>query len=184
MAWDLLGFRGLWELLNLHPLVVHFPIVLFPTAVFFYALGVLGRRATFLPAARLCLGLAWGSAVFAVWTGTRAEGTFPHSPALHRMMETHEALGFTVVAAGTVLLLWSRIARDGVPRTPRLFLVACGLTLCVLLQNADLGARMVYVEGAAVKVVPAPSAPHAHDHAHPAAPESAVPAPPPDPISE
>ncbi len=162
MDWSLLGFRGLGQVFNIHPVFVHFPIALFPVALLFYFVGILRKRNDLLLAGQICLGLGLTSTMITVLTGYLSQEDFPHGEVIHRMMGTHQILGFTILALGTLLIIWSFLKRNGVPRASILFLVLFGAAVLLILQNADLGARMVFVEGAAVKAMPLPQEEHHH----------------------
>lgn len=154
MDWSLLGFQGLSQLFNTHPVFVHFPIALFPTAFLFYLIGVLRKRKDMLLSGQICLALGLISTIVTVLTGYWAQETFPHGDVIHRMMETHQTLGFAILGLGLLLTIWSFLKREGAPRGSIVFMALLGITVLVIFQNGDLGARMVFVEGAAVKAVP------------------------------
>lgn len=184
MDWSLLGFQGIRQMANSHPVFVHFPIALFPTALVFYLLGIFRKRIEFLRAGQICLILGLAGTIAAVLTGYFAQETFPHGETIHHMMETHELIGFIILALAGILTIWSFLRREGQPRLPKLFLVMLALSVLVIFQNSDLGGRMVYLEGAAVKAVSNPeaesppkqpgesenetpeTAPHHHNHSH------------------
>lgn len=151
MDWSLLGFKGLGQVLNVHPVFVHFPIALFPTTLLFYFIGIVFRKEKFLFTGRICLLLAFLAAAITVITGELAEGSFPHSHALHTMMQTHEKIGIAVLVLGGLLVFWSFWVREGKPKRIGLFLLCLGFVSLLVLQNGDVGGRMVFVEGAAVK---------------------------------
>lgn len=153
MDWSLLGFQGLSQVFNVHPVFVHFPIALFPTAFLFYFLAVILKRDRFAAAGQVCLVLSLIATLLAVATGYIAQDTFEHGEAIHRMMETHQLIGYAVLGLATVTTLWSFARSEGRPRAPKLFLTLLAATILLTLQNADLGGRMVFVEGAAVKAV-------------------------------
>lgn len=157
MDWSLLGFQGLSQLFNTHPIFVHFPIALFPTAFLFYLIGLVRKRNDMLLAGQICLALALISTIVTVLTGYWAQETFPHGDVIHRMMGTHQTLGFAILGLGLFLTIWSFLKRQGVPKASIAFMVLLGITVLVIFQNGDLGARMVFVEGAAVKAMPTPS---------------------------
>lgn len=163
MDWSLLGFRGLGQIFNVHPVFVHFPIALFPTALFFYLIGIIRKRNDLLLAGQICLGLGFISTLITVLTGYWAQESFPHGETIHHMMGTHQVLGFTILALAVILMIWSFLKREGFPKASPLFLMLFGITVLATLQNADLGGRMVFVEGAAVKVVPTQQEEH-HNH--------------------
>lgn len=165
MDWSLLGFKGLGEVLNIHPVFVHFPIALYPTALLFYGLGILKKHNNLALAGQICLGLGLAGTLLSVVTGYWAQESIPHGEAIHRIMEVHELLGFTILGLGTFLTVWSFLKRDSLPKAPKGFMVLLVVANLVILQNADLGGRMVFVEGAAVKAMPASKEEHPHhDH--------------------
>lgn len=153
METSLLGFTALTELYNVHPVFVHFPIALLPAALLMYFLGAVSGRPLFSAAGRACLYMGAAGGVAAVITGLLAEGTFPHGEAVHRLMETHEAVGLAVLGLVSLALVWSFFQSEHRPRFVWPFLAVLGLAVLGAMQTADLGARMVYLHGAAVKPV-------------------------------
>lgn len=153
MDWTLLGFQGLRQVANVHPVFVHFPIALFPAALLCYGVGIARRRAGWLFAGRCCLCLAVLGAGVAVLTGELGEETFPHTDAVHKLIETHEAIGIGTLVGGAILAAWSFCRCDGVPRGRIGFLLLLALATLGVLQGGDLGSRMVFMHGAAVRPV-------------------------------
>lgn len=167
MDFSLLGFHGLRELFNVHPAFVHFPICLFPLSLLWYLLSVKVQKEGFRLTAHLTLLLATLSAVITAITGLLAEDSIPHNKIIHHMMETHEMMAYIIVAAGIILSLWSFIRRDGKPRFFSAFMAILAFVCLSILLNADLGARMVFVQGAGVKVAkPLIEGDHEHHHDH------------------
>ncbi len=168
----LLGFSGLREVFNVHPIFVHFPIALFPSALLLYGLGIIFNWRTVCSAGRACLYLAAAGVALAVMTGWMAQETFPHNARIHHMMQTHKAIGLWMASASLLLVGWSFLHKAQRPRGAYPFLGLLVLVTYLALQNGDLGARMVFIEGAAVK----PAVPvitgqlgedhetHSHDH--------------------
>ena len=115
-------------------------------------------------AGQICLGLGLISTLITVLTGYLAKESFPHGETIHRMMRTHQTLGFAILGLGALLMIWSILKREGRPKAPKLFLCLLGFTALLIMQNADLGGRMVFVEGAAVKAVPMPEERRVHEH--------------------
>lgn len=151
MDWSLLNFDTVREVYNVHPMFVHFPVALLPCAFLLYLAGVLGKWKSLFIAGRACLYLGIVGACLAVFTGLRAEDSIPHNETIHHMMETHESTAWWVLGAAFLLGAWSFWNREHKPVAPWCFvLVSLAASLLVLL-NADLGARMVYLEGAGVK---------------------------------
>jgi uncharacterized membrane protein len=147
----LLGFSGLQEGFNVHPAFVHFPIALFPAALLFYGLGLLFKKGSLRSAGRGCLYLATASSVVAVVTGLFAEDSFPHNEIIHHMMQTHKTIGLVLLAVSLILSIWSFRQTDHRPEAEPLFLAVLAAAVFITLQNGDLGSRMVYSQGAAVK---------------------------------
>lgn len=180
MDFSLLGFSGMAGMMNVHPAFVHFPIALLPTSLLFYVLGLLWGVNSLLVAGRACLVLATASSLLAVGTGWAAQDV-PHNEAIHRILLTHRTIGLSILALSLGLAAWSFAAVDQRPRAVWAFLAVLGFANLLVMQNADLGARMVFLHGAAVKpaqelIAPkgghAPSADEAQPHEH-GAPEPA-----------
>jgi uncharacterized membrane protein len=151
MDFSLLGFSGLKEVMNVHPVFVHFPIALFPAALLFYGLGAVLEKRSLLVSGRGCLYLAAVSVITAVATGLRAEATLKHNEAIHHLMETHKTLGLTILALSLLLTGWTFWQRDQRPRAFWAYFCVLTFTTLAVQQNADLGGRMVFTQGAGVK---------------------------------
>ena len=151
MEWTLLGFKGLTALFNVHPAFVHFPIALLPASLLFYFIGIVRKQSSFLFAGRFCLYLALPAAIITVWTGLDAQDSFPHTQEIQEMIETHEKIGITVLVIAFLLVLWSFFRNEKGPRSRFVFLIVMGFASLLVLQNADIGSRMVFLKGAAVK---------------------------------
>ena len=172
----LLGFPGVRQVFNIHPVFVHFPIALFPSALLLYTVGIILSRRSWCVAGRACLSLGAIGAALAIATGLRAQGTIPHNDQIHHLMETHETIGILVGAVALVLVGWSFAHRDQRPVGALGFLLGLLGASYLVLQNGDLGGRLVFVEGAGVKAAvplvagePPPGghhAPHHHGHDH------------------
>lgn len=151
MDGSLFGFTAVKELFNIHPMFVHFPVAFLPGAFLLFSLGIVFRKAELNAAGRACLYMAVAGAIAAVTTGLLAEGSFPHNDTIHRMMGTHETLAWIVLGLSGMLSAWSFFQAGHRPKAAWAFLALLGLTNLVVMQDADIGARMVYLEGAAVK---------------------------------
>lgn len=173
MDFSLLGFGAVREFFNIHPMFVHFPVALLPAAFLLYGLGIALAKPQFNFAGRACLYLGAAGGLAALATGFLAEGSIPHNETIHNMMQTHKALAWVAFILAGALAAWSFFHTEHRPKAAWAFLALLGLANLVLMQGADIGARMVYLEGAAVK--PAVKA----ITQEPAAPASAGEAPPP-----
>jgi len=151
MDWTLFGFTTVKDLFNIHPMFVHFPVAFLPGAFILFGLGTIFKKAELNAAGRACLYLAVAGALAAVITGLMTEGSFPHNATIHHMMGTHETLAWIVLAISGVLSAWSFFQSEHRPKAAWAFLALLGLANLTVMQGADIGARMVYLEGAAVK---------------------------------
>ena len=153
---------GVSEMANVHPLLVHFPIALLTAFLVVELLMVIFKKGNLESVASWMLYLGTLGAMAAVAAGWIAAESIPHGSAVHDVMETHETIGFSVLALAVVLSLWRLFA--GAPgsvmgRALHLFLAFVMVGL--LTAGADLGGLMVYKYGVAVKAVPQPEN---HDH--------------------
>ncbi len=151
MDFSLLGFSGVKDLFNVHPIFVHFPVALFPAAFLLYALGTLLKNRSVLFAGRMSLYLALAGTVAALLTGLQAEDSFPHNEVIHHLMGTHEFIGWILLITGSLLTAWSFWHVDHAPKGKWGFLAVLAFAVYLVSQTAEIGGRMVYDEGAAVK---------------------------------
>ncbi len=146
-----LGFEGAKEMLSTHPLVVHFPIALLFMSALFYFIGVFVKKESLIEAGKWTL---WSGTLFAivtVVTGLQAAYTVPHNDESHRIMVVHQNMGYVILGISIVLSVWLLIVKASIPKKGRLvFLVALALLNLILIQQADLGGRMVYLYGTGV----------------------------------
>ena len=162
---------GVAALQNLHPLFVHFPIVLL--TMFF----VIDLLATLIKKIQLHTVADWflySGTVFAgitIATGLMAASSIPHGDNVHEIMETHEHLGITIFSLASGLSIWRFFAKSVLHGAANaVFLFLAGLLSIFILFAADLGGLMVYKYGVAVEAVAAEeseiNAAHEHDHNH------------------
>lgn len=142
--------------MNIHPLIVHFPIALLLTSVLADLLALLRPGTVFKDVALFLLILGVIGAIAAGVSGERAAEAVAHLPDLREAVEQHEDL-----ATGTiwlfVALLLSRLYMVIKGRFVSIFraayfivsLVAGGL----LMATAYSGGSLVYERGAGVKPV-------------------------------
>ena len=147
----LLGFQGLREMINIHPLFAHFPIALLLASAVFYFLGAVAKKDNLYETGRWTLWLGTLSAGLAVWTGLKAENTVQHNEEVHQIMMFHQNLGYVVLALGVILSGWLLMAKKTVPQKGKVvFFGGLVLLSIFLLQQAELGGRMVYAYGTGV----------------------------------
>lgn len=150
---------GLSSLPNLHPLFVHLPVALWPTALLLAVAGFSTRRGDPFALARWFVFLALVTTVVAMVTGLFAEADLGISFAHHAEVRAHRnwMLAATIggiLTAGAVGLE-SRVRRIS---TRGLLLVLLVVTTGLILIGSDRGVLLVYGRGAGVSIDAARSA--------------------------
>ncbi|MBI4466487.1 MAG: DUF2231 domain-containing protein [Acidobacteria bacterium] len=145
-------FPGLSAMENLHPLFVHFPLVLLPLALVFQVLALARQREEFGRVAVWLLWLGTLGAIAAAGTGMLAEEEVEVPEAAFEVIERHEILG--KVAAGLAIVL-SGIAlfgrRVAARAVPTVVLIGLLIVTGILVLGADRGAQLVYQYGVSVQ---------------------------------
>ena len=145
------GLQGAKEVMNVHPLFVHFPIALLLESLAFYSLGTVFRKEELLKAGKWALYFGTLAAAITVWTGLQAANTVPHGGEVHAMIMVHQYLGFTVFGLSIILSAWLFLSKSPLPSKGRiLFLTGLVLLALILTQGADFGGRMVFLHGVGV----------------------------------
>ncbi len=136
---------------RLHAALNDLPTALLLTAALFDVLALATRRESFRLVSfwTLVVGAVGGAA--AVLSGLQAEEYISHGDAVHRVMETHELLGFVTLGVFGVLVVW-RIARE---RRMGMREQAVGVVLAlagagVLIATGLYGGRLVFEHAAGV----------------------------------
>jgi len=147
---------------NVHPMIVHFPIVLVILAVAADLVHLVRPRMKGLGAAATSLYLLGAlSAVAAYLSGRQAAGAVFTPGMAHGLVGDHGSWAFATTVClilVAVLRLGGRLTRLGDTRAARLLFVALGLAIAVLVQQtAERGARLVYEHGVGVIPGPLPS---------------------------
>jgi uncharacterized membrane protein len=140
---------------NLHPLVIHFPIVLVMTAAVVDLVDVAFERSPWLRAATTTLYVTGAvSLIVAYLTGTQAGATVLVPGMAYPVLAAHRQWALVTmtyciaVAALRLILLRGNSARS---RRRRVMLLGIGLVSVVLIQQtAERGARLVYEFGTGI----------------------------------
>src|SRR5438045_7238070 len=158
---------------TIHPLFLHFPLVLRPVALLFWVLALLTRRDDFLKVGRWLLYLAALSVFGAAWTGFAAEEHLGHDSRLHEIIHRHKTFmlitsGLTILLAGIAFLL-AKTKNFGVKLALATFLAA---TVEFMIFGADQGGHAVFGHGIGTRaqkdgVLLEVSHPDLEDHEHP-----------------
>lgn len=163
-GWSL--FAGIEMLgMNIHPLLVHFPIALLISFIVIDSLGAVFKLHGWRRLGTQLLGLGSLSTLPTIAAGFYAAFNTPHDAITHALMEHHEHAGIVVGVVSIVLALWRILW--GLPKDLMARTLSGLLTLILALAlslGADLGAMMVYGHGVAVKTSPATETPVRHDH--------------------
>lgn len=144
---------------NLHPLVIHFPIVLLIAAAMVDLVDALFERPAWLGTAATNLYVAGaGAAIAAYLTGQQAAATVFLPGMAHPIVDDHRAWAlltawyFGIVA---VARLSARLAGFPRARSHRVLLLTAGLIgVLFLQQTAERGARLVFEHGVGVIAAP------------------------------
>lgn len=136
--------------LNHHPVFVHFPIVLWLTALLFEIASVWRREDSEHRAAVWLLWLGTASGVFAVLTGLNAQKIVPHGPA-GRVLEIHEQLMLSSFFLALGLSFFAYLSSRRLTHGLKIVILVGLLALAFLVTiGADRGAEMVYRYGLGV----------------------------------
>ena len=154
---------------RLHAALNDLPTALLLTAVLFDLLAMATRRESFRQVSfwTLVTGAVGGAA--AVLSGLQAEESISHGDAVHRVMETHELLGFVTLGVFAVLALWRIVRETRMGFRERLLGVLLSLAGAgVLVATGVYGGRLVFDHAAGVptEVLQAELKERGTDHHH------------------
>ena len=136
---------GMSNAVNLHPMFVHFPIVLILLALVFEVAYLIIKDEFYGKAAGFMLNLAAVSAVVALYFGYRAADILGHDSPFHDQVHGHRDImvWFTwLTVAGAVIFQFVKPARKGVFR-----LITLVILTIFLIVGADRGAELVFRYG-------------------------------------
>ena len=133
---------------SIHPLVVHFPIALFLTAVCMDVAALILTRPALHRIALWNLTLGTVGAGIAVLSGLQAEDIAKHSFEIWQVLELHKRLGFITLILGSGLVAWRLAKKDRLTARARVVsLLASFILAGTLAWGAHLGGRLVYEFG-------------------------------------
>lgn len=133
----------------LHPILVHFPIVLLLLGYTLCCLETFRKKPEWLySAVSWLLGLGAVSVWIVVGTGLLAEKTAPHIPAAWEVLDAHTRFGFLTGGISTVVLLLRLLIKR---RWKWIFFVSYTALIALLVITAYYGGELVYTYGMGVK---------------------------------
>jgi len=136
---------------RLHAALNDLPAALLLVAALFELLALATRKESFRQVSfwTLIVGAIGGAA--AVLSGLQAEENLAHGDAVHRVMETHELLGFITLAIFGVLAVWRIWRERRMGTTERALALALSLGGAgVLIATAAYGGRLVFDHAAGI----------------------------------
>lgn len=135
---------------NIHPMFVHFPIVLFLMGLLFEVGFLIFKKERYDSIATILLVLAAIAFVAAAATGWIAAHTVPHPDEAHELMETHEELQLTATGISVAIALWIVFFKNKF-RVLRLIvtIIAAG----IMTVGAIYGGELVYNYGIGTALV-------------------------------
>lgn len=150
-------FPGVEHLQNIHPLIIHFPLALLPSAALVYLLAWLSKNESWAWTGLWLLGLGTLGAAAAVASGLYgAEGVMVAPSVRTHLLENHERIMLGVLSLSVLLSVWTLIARPMPVRGRLAFLALLAILVASLTVGADFGGRMVYDYNAGGNACPQP----------------------------
>ena len=140
---------------NIHPMIVHFPIVLVMLAAAADLIHLVRPRARGLEAIVPLLYLLGALSAVSAYVSGRLAATAVFTPGMaHGLVDDHKSWALATMSCFVlvaVLRLGVRFTGRDNSRGARLLFLALGLTVLVLVQQtAERGARLVYEQGVGV----------------------------------
>ena len=158
---------GVTSLVNVHPLLVHFPIAFLMAFFIVDLLGTLIKKDSWQQLASGLLYLGTIGAAMAVVAGLMAAGSVEHGDNVHLIMQRHKTFGLSILCLSVVLSIW-RLLSAGVIKGGAniVFLTLAALLNILVILGADLGGLMVYKHGVAVEAVEVNMMDYFQEHTH------------------
>jgi uncharacterized membrane protein len=141
-------FPGLAAALNPHPMLVHFPIALWLTALLFWTLALWLRRDALWDAGRWLLYLGSLGALAAVGTGLWAAEQLGHDSPGHELVHVHRNWMLLASALGLAVTIAAfATRRRAIPRARWLLSGLLSVVALLVMLGADRGALLVFRYG-------------------------------------
>jgi len=137
---------------KIHPMIVHFPIALLITSLFFDFLMLVTKKEGFERTAFHLLTLGVLGSLAAIVFGILAEDAAGNRPGIHDIIETHELLAVSTAGLFVIILIVRYIfmKKDNFQAIRPYYLIVATIGVALLLTTAYYGGQLVYEYGAAV----------------------------------
>lgn len=136
---------------RLHAALNDLPAALLLVAALFELLALATRKESFRQASFWTLIVGAIGGVAAVLSGLQAEESIAHGDAVHRVMKTHERLGYITLAIFGVLAVWRVWRERRMGTTERALALALSLGGAgVVIATAVYGGRLVFDHAAGI----------------------------------
>lgn len=141
---------GLKAVLNIHPMLVHFPIALWLAALLFEAWAVIRNSEDWHRTAARLLYLGTFAGILTVLSGLAAEKSVPAGQAMI-VVGIHKTLMILTTSLALGLSLFALAFRKSFTATYRKYLLIGLVAMAILMTlGGDRGAQLIYQYGAAV----------------------------------
>ena len=136
---------------NVHPMVVHFPVVLLLMAGGLDALALAAGRTQLAAVGRWALWIGTLAAGLAVWSGHESAEALESGvgPDARALIGLHHDGAMTVLGGAAVLSVWRLVA--GERRWRRWSLVLAVIVAALVAAVSHLGGQLVFLHGVAVR---------------------------------
>ena len=161
--------KGISEIPNVHPIVVHFPIALLLTSGALLVLGILTKKEFFVNCGTCNLVLGAFSTIFAVLTGLLAASSVSHPEGVHSTMMWHRNIMISVLTVSLVLAFWVYKNREQIFLLRVKLITGLVVMLSLLIVGSDLGGQMVFKHGVGTVLLHDKEKSHSHEHGEQAA---------------
>ena len=145
-----------FDLKRIHPVTVHFAIVLFVMAALLDVTAAATRRPEYHRFAWITLVCAAIAAIAAVGAGITAELDLKPTHAAHQTLDQHRTLGFASLGAILLLAAWRYGLRGQFPQrraAALVYLLLSAASVGAVAGAGYYGGEMVYTHGAGVRAV-------------------------------
>ena len=140
------------DLITLHPKLIHFPIALLFTALFFEILYLLKKNETIEKVSRWLFGLGLIGSVFGVVSGLIAADQIGHDSPGHDLVHDHRNWMFIATALWAFLFIAFELGRRRKDKFRKLFILGLVPLSIIFAIGTDLGGKLVFEHAVGVNL--------------------------------